>query len=169
MRAGIGLLSLLIGVALIFYISFGLGKHGYEGEVLEQGKVAREEANQISGRTNDDMPIESTIQLDEVDAGGQFRRLRVVSIVPKTPMQTCYGLLAGDEIIRVGPMGVSDNNDAGLGKALVYEAYQRNETIDILRNGQEMTLKPTSSPLSQYQPRIFGTAPGAPAAPVPTH
>jgi len=165
MRAGIGLLSLLIGVAIILYISIGTKSHpGYDATVLEKGKKASQEASQISGRTADNVPIADTIQLDEVDAGGQFRRLKVLSITPDTPMETMYKLKVGDEITRVGDLGVSDNNDAGLGKALVYDAYRQNQNLVVIRDGQEMTLKPTGSPLSEL---------GKPNAPqsqtIPTH
>lgn len=150
MRAGFGLLSLLIVAGLVFYLTFGTKSHpGYDAAVLEQGKTAREEAAQVSGRTDDSTPISETIQLDEVDAGGQFRRLKVLSVRPSTPMDTIYGLKVGDEIVKVGDMGVSDNNDAGLAKALVYEAYGRNEPLVVLRNDQQITLTPTASPLSK--------------------
>jgi hypothetical protein len=74
-----------------------------------------------------------------------------------------YGLKPGDEIERVGPLGVSDNQDAGLAKDLVYEAYQRNEPIVIQRNGQEITLTPDSA-LTHFHPGLYGK-PGAVANP----
>ena len=159
MRLGFGLLSLLIGVAILFYISFG-GEHGGEmGVTLQANKNATEQGNQIAGRSMDGTPIEGTIQLDEVDAGGEFRRLKVLSITPGTPMDTAYGLKPGDEITRVGDLGVRDNNDAGLAKTLVYGAYQNNQPLGILRNGEEMTLTP-DSPLTKFHPNLFGK-PGA--------
>jgi hypothetical protein len=177
MRVGFGLLSLLLAAAIVFYISFGGKNGGYEGAVLKQGQLAQQQASQISGHTMDDVPIEDTIKLDEVDSGGQFRRLKVISITAQTPMDTAYGLKPNDEITRVGDLGVSDNNDAGLAKALVYEAYSRNQPLVILRNGQEITLTPRT-PLTFNHPDLFG-APGAtvnPSAPVipqgssiPTH
>jgi hypothetical protein len=171
MRAGIGLLSLLVAAAIIFYISFGGKNGGYEGTVLKEGQTGREEASQIAGRTIDNVPIENTIKLDEVDSGGQFRRLKVLSVDAQTPMDTDYGLKPGDEISRVGDMGVSDNNDPGLAKALVYEAYSRNESLTVQRAGQEITLSPTKSPLSVHQPGMFNfpSQPGSSnSSPVPT-
>ncbi len=159
MRYGFGLLSLLIGVAILFYISFG-GEHGGEvGVTMQAQKDMTVQGNQIAGRAQDGSPIESTIQLDEVDSGGSFRRLKVVSIMPGTPMDTAYGLKPGDEITRVGGLGIADNNDAGLAKTLVYSAYQDNQPIVILRNDQEITLTP-DSPLTHYHPNLFGK-PGA--------
>jgi len=155
MRAGIGLLSILIVAAIIFYVSFGGKQGGLVGTEMKAGKDAREQSSQISGRTEDGIPIDQTIVLDEIDVGGEFRRVKVVSIVPKTPMDTAYGLMANDEITHVGGWGVRDNNDYGLAKAKVVEAYGRNETLTILRNGQEMTLTPDTV-LTKMHPNLFG-------------
>jgi hypothetical protein len=164
MRAGIGLLSLLIGVAIIFYLSYGGKNGGYDGAAMKAGKEAREQASQISGRTEDNVPIADTIKLDEVDdSNGQFKRLKVLSITPGTPMDTAYGLKVNDEITRVGDMGVNDNNDAGLAKALVIEAFQRNEPLVVLRNNVETKLTPDSA-LTHFHPNIFGT-PGTTVTP----
>ncbi len=116
MRAGIGLLGLLIGAAVIFWISFGpMGgnaKHGYEGTVLNEGKKAREQANQISGHDENGVPVSESIKLDEVDVDGHLRRLKVVSVVAGGPFATAYGLQAGDEITEVDGLDVRDNDDA---------------------------------------------------------
>jgi hypothetical protein len=150
MRAGFGLLSILIVAALCMYLTFGTKAHpGYDATVMEKGKVARQEADQISGKTADDVPIKTTFKLEEVDSGGQFKRVKVSSVDPGTPMATVYGLKAGDEITRVGDLGVTDNNDFGMAEANIQEAYQRNETLTIVRNGEQMTLTPTNSPLSK--------------------
>jgi hypothetical protein len=162
MRAGIGLLGLLICAAIIFYLSIGTKSHpGIDSTALEQGKKAREEVSQIGGRTEDGTPITDTITMDEVDLSGQFRRLKVTSIMPGTPMETVYGLKVGDEITRADDMGVADNNDAGLGKTLVVSSYQHNKPLVVIRDGQEMTLTPKDSPVS----KLLGKSliPGLPA------
>ncbi len=169
MRAGIGLLSLLIAAAIIFYISFGGKNGGYEGTVMKQGAKAHDEAGQIAGKTEDNVPIADTIKLEEHDVGGQFRSVTVVSIIPQTPMDTAYGLKAGDEILRVGDWGVSDNNDFGLAEAKVDQAYQENSPLLVLRNGQQLTLTP-NTPMTQMNPKLFGKpgttiVPGGVAAP----
>jgi hypothetical protein len=150
MRAGFGLLSLLIVAALCMYLTFGTKAHpGYDATVLEKGRVAAREASQLSGRTEDQVPIANTFKLEEVDSGGQFRRVKVVSVDPGTPMATIYGLKPGDEITKVGDLGVADNNDFGLAEANIQEAYQRNEAMTILRDGEQMTLIPANSPISK--------------------
>jgi hypothetical protein len=163
MRAGVGLLSILIVAAICMYITFGTKSHpGYDATVMEKGKQAREEANQLSGRTADSVPIMNTFHMEEVDSGGQFKRVKVVSIDPGTPMETVYGLKAGDEITRVGDMGVADNSSYDLAVSLIQEAYQNNATLTVLRNGEQMTLTPTSSPMS----RLIGVPkPPTPAIP----
>jgi C-terminal processing protease CtpA/Prc len=77
-------------------------------------------------------------------------------------METVYGLKAGDEITRVGDMGVADNSSYDLAVSLIQEAYQNNATLTVLRNGEQMTLTPTSSPMS----RLIGVPkPPTPAIP----
>lgn len=169
MRAGIGLLGLLIVAAIIFYLSFGTKNHpGYDATVLEKGRTAQQQAAQIAGRTEDSTPIADTITMEEVDLGGQFRRLKVTSIMPGTPMETIYGLKVGDEIIKADDMGVADNNDAGLGKTLVASGYQHNKPIVVMRNDQELTLTPKDSPMSKLMGNPL--VPGLPSGgQMPTH
>lgn len=150
MCAGIGLLSILIVAALCFYLTFGTKSHpGYDATVLEQGKTAKQEAAQIAGRTEDAVPIDQTFKMEEVDVNGQFRRLKVVSIVPLSPMENVYKLKVNDEIISADQMGVADNANPDLGKDLVTKSYQDNQPLVVLRDGQQITLNPTASPLSK--------------------
>ncbi len=169
MRAGIGLLALLIGACVIFWISFGpMGgnaKHGYEGEVLTQGKNAQQQANQVSGHDENGVPVSESIKLEEVDVDGHLRRLKVNSVVAGGPFDTAYKLRAGDEITEIGDMNVRDNDNGDLAKALVYEAYGRNQPLSVQRDGRTVKMTP-DSPLTQFHPEMFGK-PGATA--VPSH
>ena len=173
MRAGGVLLSLLIVAAIIFYVSFGMGPHnGYVGQVAKSGGEARKEAQQVSGRDADNTPVMDQIKMDPVEVGGEFRRLKVTSITPGSPWETAYGLQVGDEITKIGDMGVRDNNDAKLAEALVWESYQKNQSLTVERAGETTTLVP-KTPLSTYHPDLFGK-PSTPAAggggtAVPTH
>ena len=162
MRAGIGLLSLLIGVAILFYISFG-GPHGGEvGSTLQAGKNAREQAQQISGKDENDVPVDQSIVLDDVLAGSELRAVKVVSVVPGGPMATAYGLQAGDEIIQAEQMDLR-GSDPPTARALVVESYSKNSPLVIRRNGQEITLTPDTA-LTHFHPGMFAK-PGAVANP----
>jgi len=171
MRAGIGLLSLLIGVAFIFYLSFGYGKNGgYEGQVLQSGKVANQQAQQMSGRDENNMPVGDSIVLEDEMVGNELRGEKVVSVVAGGAFATAYGLQPGDEIIQAEQMDLR-GSDAGMAKALVVESYSKNSPLVIRRNGQEMTLNP-NTPLSQDHSGLFakpGEVVDPNAVAVPTH
>ena len=165
MRAGIGLLSILIAAAIIFYISFGGPNGGVEGNALKQGKDMREQGNQIAGRDENGVPASESIKLDAVNNDGHLRRIKVVSVVPGGPFDAAYGLKAGDEITEIGGLGVDMNDDFKLAEAQVFESLQRNQPLTVRRDGQTMTLTPKSA-LSDFHPELFGK-PGA--TPVPSH
>ena len=165
MRAGLGLLSLLVAAAIIFYISFGGPGGGVEGNAMKENKDLREQGNQITGHDENGVPVSESIKLDEVAVDGHLRRLKVVSVVPGGPFATAYGLQANDEITEIGGLDVSMNDDAGLAKTLVYGAYQENKPLTIVRGGQKKEITP-NTPMSRFHAEDFGK-PTVPA--IPTH
>lgn len=182
MRAGIGLLGLLLAVAIVLMVMFSGPHGGYVPTVINNGQTARQEANQIAGRDENGMPVKDSIVLEEDSNGSQLRGIKVKSVVPNGPMATVYGLKAGDEIVQVWGLRVRDQNDPELVKSEIYESYARNQPLVVERDGQEVTLTP-NSPLSKAFPEQFaapgatsnGTAtPGVPGQPspvqsIPTH
>src|SRR3954464_11536575 len=108
MRAGIGILSLLIAVAIILFVSFSGPGGGYVTTVVSKGQNAQSQAEQISGRDENGMSAEQSIMLEERESGGRLHGLVVKAIMPLGPMAATYGLMAGDEITEVGQMRVRD-------------------------------------------------------------
>src|SRR5213082_3592558 len=106
MRAGIGILSLLIVVAIILFVSFSGPGGGYVTTVVTKGQNAQSQAQQLSGHDDNGMTAEQSIMLEENAAGGRLHGLVVKAIMPMGPMAATYGLLKGDEITEVGPMRV---------------------------------------------------------------
>ena len=168
MRAGFGLLSILVVATIIFWVSFGPtgnGTHGYVNQVLKSGKEGRDQASQISGHDADGVPVSESIKTEELDVGGHFRRIKVVSLVPGGAFETAFKLRPGDEVSEIGGLPVDMNNDYGLAQAQLYESIARNQPLTVVRGGQKVTLTPDAA-LTQMHPNLFG-APGATA--VPTH
>ena len=165
MRAGIGLLSILIVAAIIFYVSFGGDKGGMTGTTLREGRKAQEQANQLSGRDANGVPASESIKMDAVNVDGHLKRIKVLSVVAGGPFDTAYGLKAGDEITEIAGLDVGMNDDAGLAEAQVVEAYGRNQPLTIRRAEQKITITP-KSPLADFHPEDFGK-PGRVA--VPSH
>ncbi len=167
MRAGIGILSILIVVAIILMVSFSGPKGGYVTNVVQKGQVAQGQAQQISGQDENGIRPEESIALDENSSGGHLRSLIVKNILPRGPMFTAYGLMKGDEIVQIGQMRVRDQDDPELAKSLLYESYQRNWPLVIIRGGQELTINP-DTPLTAAHPNIFPTAGTTPTGNTPT-
>src|SRR5947209_18810351 len=98
MRAGIGILSLLIAVAIILFVSFSGPGGGYVTTVVTKGQNAQSQASQLSGRDDNGMSAQASIVLDEtMSPGGRLQSLNVKAIIPTGPMAVVYGLMPGDE------------------------------------------------------------------------
>jgi hypothetical protein len=159
MRAGIGILSILIVIAIILMVSFSGQGGGYVPTVIKAGNVANSQASQMAGKDENDVRAQDSIALEADMPGSKLRGLIVKNVLPGGPMQTVYGLAIGDEITGTIELSFRGDSDAELDKDLVYEAYQKNEPLVIVRNGQELKLNP-NSPLTTAHPNLFG-APGA--------
>jgi hypothetical protein len=171
MRAGIGLVSILVVMAIILMVAFSGPHGGYVPTVINAGNTGKQQAGQIAGRDDNGTPVGDTIALEEHDStDGHLRGLTVKTVLPTSPMVTSYGLMAGDEITEIGGLSVRDE-DFELAKDQVYESYMRNQSLVILRNGQQLTINPDSA-LTTAHPELFGkpgttvtgTDPNAPAS-----
>jgi hypothetical protein len=156
MRAGIGLLSLLIAAALIFYISFGGKNGGYEGQVLKQGAVARDEASQLNGKDQNNVRVDESITFDDVMTGNELRGLKVTSVMTGGPMDSAYGLKVGDEITEANQLDLR-GSDSGTAKAMVYEGYSRNQHLVVMRDGHEITIAPKNTAFTKARPDLFSS------------
>jgi hypothetical protein len=167
MRAGIGVLSLLIVVAIILFAAFHGPNGGYVPTVVQTGQTAQSQANQIAGRDQNGVPIQQTIALDEDSPNGQLRGLIVKQLMPTSPLATDYGLLPGDEIVEAGDYDVR-GSEPELAKDMVYQSYSSNKPLVVLRNGQKVTLTPDSA-LTAAHPGLFGTPGAVKQTEIPTH
>lgn len=170
MRAGIGLVSLLMVVGIILMVAFSGPHGGYVPTVLNAGNSGQQQANQISGHDENGIPVSETIALEEQDSSdGHLRGLTVKTILPTSPMVSSYGLTAGDVITEIGGLSIRDS-DPELAKAQVYESYMRNQSLTVLRNGQQLTINPDTA-LTTAHPGYFpkpGTTVTGNAPPAPT-
>ncbi len=89
---------------------------------------------------NSGMRVQDSITLDPQTNGGRLNSILVTDIVADGPMARYYGLKRNDSIIQVGPMQVRDFSDPSMAKDMIYESYQRQQQLVIVRNGQQLTL-----------------------------
>lgn len=136
MRGLFGLVSLLICAFIVLYL---WSKSAATN--LQTGAAAREQATQISGRSADGTPVSQSITTQaQDDPHGRFDGLLVMDVVAGGGMQTMYGLQKGDRIIGVEALTTSELNTGDLMKAMLADAYQRSQPIEVIRDGKEVTL-----------------------------
>jgi hypothetical protein len=167
MRAGIGLVALLVcaGVAMYWFAETQI-------PVAKVGKQVQNDARQLSGHGDDGGSAMESFATDADYSGSRLRGLVVTNVTPGGAMQTYYGLAAGDRITGINGSKLNDisNGDDGLAKALVAEAFQKRQTLDVDRNGQLMTLPaPAGGQAVSPGAAAAGGAGGNPAGtPAPT-
>jgi hypothetical protein len=138
--AGIGLVALLLGVAIIFWIMFG-GKGqggGYVRQELETREKATEQINAFGGKDATGTPVAETISYSAEPVRGV---IVINEVKPDSPFATKYGLMAGDKVLELGPQPVKGlvSSDAEA-KDWLTDAFQRSYQIVVDRNGTKLTL-----------------------------
>ncbi len=167
MRAGIGILSILVCLAIVMFVMFSGPGGGYVPNTIKAGQNAQNQAQQIAGVDENGMKVQDSVGLKEVDTNGELHGIQVTQILPAGPMASIFSLQAGDVIVEVGPMRVRDEDDPELAKDQIYESTQRSWPLVIERNGEQLTLQP-HGPLQAAHPNLFPNA-QTPVVPVPTH
>ncbi len=165
MRAGVGLVGLLVAVGLMMYLFAQT-----QIPIAKEGKEAQDSVRQTSGHGDDGESAESSFTTDADYGGGgaKLKALVVTNVTTGGAMQTYYGLLPGDRIVGVNGSKVNDvsNGDDGLAKALVAEAFQKRQTLTVDRAGQSVTLPVPAGSTAGASPAAGAPAP-APSAPAP--
>jgi hypothetical protein len=156
MRMAFGLVSLLITLGVIVMI-LHYAILPYNKVVIQKGQTARQEAEQMAG-SMDGMRTTESIKLEPQSSGdGKPVSLLVTSIVKGGPMEVYFGLQRNDTITEINGLKVKDQNDGELSAAMALEAYQRRQTLTVVRDGQTIVLP-------QAQRAVPLVAPGQPAA-----
>ena len=174
MRMAFGLAGLLVSVALLAYVWSSYNEQAVRSGVAGRGaaeQIAGVESGDLVGHVSDHFKLAETAGPD-----GKVRSIAVTQIDAGSSMQSYYGLRQGDQIIEVAEMKVHEM-DGGLAIALVKEAYQRKQTLVIMRDGRRFDLpQPKSAPVpyappaqpQAVNPQPTSVAPAAdPAAPAP--
>lgn len=148
MRYVFGLAGLLITIGVIVMI-LHFAVLPYNKAVLDKGRDARDEAEQLAGEKNG-MRTGESIKIEPQNNGeGKPVSLLVTSIVAGGPMESYFGLKRYDTITEINGLRVKDQNDGELSVAMALEAYQRKQTLTVVRDGQTLTLpaQPVATPV----------------------
>lgn len=135
--AGIGLIGLLIGVGLMFYLTFGGGSNpGYVRPALEAKKDTETLVNAVSGRDSDGIPVTDSITFDIEPKG-----IRVKTVDPQGPLAQKFGLLSGDLITDIGPLSADQfATSVSDAKAYMQAQYARPDSWTVIRGNQRIRL-----------------------------
>jgi hypothetical protein len=168
MRAMFGLVSLLVGVAVLFYL---FTKD--TSETLRVSKPMQEQARQMSGRGEDGGSAMDSFKVEPQSQGSQLRALLVTDVKPGGAADTFYGLKKGDLIIDIstaaGLQKINDasNGDPEMAKAmLAQESFQASRPIVVMRDGKQLTLPASAAPAPIASTPV-APAPASPASPPP--
>src|SRR4051812_37979875 len=128
MRAGFGLIGLLIVIGVIVWIMHK-STLPYTQEVLKQGETAKKQVNQFAGNSQDgSMRFSDSVTLETESSGGKISAIDVTKVTAGGPAETYFGLKEGDAIVQIGPLAVKDQiNSDGEAKDMVQDAYQRQQ------------------------------------------
>jgi hypothetical protein len=168
MRAGIGLVGLLIGVGLLVYL---FAEHSIP--TARQGKAAQDEARQIAGYGEDGRSAMESITVSRQEKNGKLVGLNVDSVVPNGAMQNFFGLMPGDVITEIGsPAGMEKVKELiggdDMAEPKLHEAFQQKRQLTVLRNGKQITL-PGGAAVAGAAPSAPTVTPANPApAPAPS-
>lgn len=150
MKAAFGLVGLLVTIGVIIWImsAFYLP---YTKTALQIQKQQTPRIQQFGGRdTNTGAAINTTYKVEPQSSNGKLQSLLVTSIDPTSSMVSVYGLQRDDSIVAISSHGdmekVSDINDAEMAEDRLMDAYSGSWPIEVVRDGQEITLNAKSQP-----------------------
>lgn len=153
MKAGFGLLALLITMAIILVLLAGRGGgctgQSYLQTVTNVKKEKEPIVQQWGGKDVRGRALYDTIQLVPWPESGAMRGAQVETVDATGPAATFYGLQAGDVIIQINSQAVGGYviTSADDAEAYLTDAFRYSAPIVIRRNGEEMTL-PATQPAS---------------------
>src|SRR5437763_15615497 len=129
MRAGFGLVGLLITIGVIVWFMYKI-ELPHDQAVISAGRKATEQVNQIAGNATDgSMRFDDSLSLSmQENSSGKLDSILVTSVVPTGPAVTYFGLQKGDVIVAIETHGnrtkVREIGEPGMAAAQLTEAYQ---------------------------------------------
>src|SRR5258705_2450968 len=132
--AGFGLVAFMIAIAISLWM-WG----SYTAEVSKYGTQAQKQAEQFSGHDESGRVASHSLTLVSEVQNGKVKYILVQAIDPQGAYAKWFHLQQNDAIISCGPIELRDW-DAGMGEALIAEAYQRQYELTIMRGGKKIVL-----------------------------
>lgn len=165
MRAGAGLLALLIGIGLLAWLWAT-----HTATVAKKGEEARQQIQPMTGHDANGVRAEDSVKFEGQMSNGNLRSLLVTDVTPGGFYEEYFGLKKGDQITQIGGNDVAVYGDEGAAASFVYQAGQ-GQPLTVLRNGQKLTLNSTDGTLGGHSTASTPAAtprPAAPSTPAPS-
>jgi hypothetical protein len=138
MKMAFGLVSLLVTIGIIALLMSNVSI-----PIIQAGNETRKDAQQIAGLDPSGVPAHEFFKVSEVrTSGGRFEGIQVTSVDPRGALPKYYGLMVGDVIVGANNMKFEDVGmaEAPAAKNWVLDAYQKQWDLNVIRNGQKITL-----------------------------
>jgi hypothetical protein len=153
MRSAFGLVGILVGIGVLVWL-MGKSYLPYTQQVLRSGQSAESQVQQLAGRDENMRNVAESAELEvQHNSSGQPASILVLSVVERGAYERFWGLKRNDSIVSIGPLSVRDaatSNSAA--RDFVQEAYQRSQSLTVIRDGQKLTLEPRSGESSGSKP-----------------
>jgi hypothetical protein len=168
MRAVFGLAGILIVIGVIvWWMGAPGGELDQNRAAIKAGNQARETVSQVAGHdlaTGGRAMDSATFEL--LTSNNKPASMNVVTIVPGGAYERYFGLKKDDIILAVHYQGftrpIREMDNLEDGREQVAEAFQRQGSLTVKRNGKEITL-----PAVPGAPAAMPAAPAASSAPPP--
>jgi hypothetical protein len=158
MRAAFGLVGILITIGVIVWIMSAVELPSAQQAVNVQKQVTPQ-VQQIAGSGvtpgGGSMRFNESMKCELQTSGGQSSSILVTEVDPVGPAARYYTLKRGDSIVEVGQLGpvrgsstITSSEDALI---FVMDAYQHQQPLVVIRDGQKLTLPPPGSPQANGQ------------------
>ena len=158
MRAGLGLVGLLISVFILVYIW-----SENAAVVTTASKQATADAQQFSGRDEEGVPVKESIKFEAfLNANGTVKSIFVADVTPGGAMEKFYKLKRGDLILSAGQMDLRGQDEDMATALIIQEGYQKKGELRVQRGYQEILL-PSGQVLREATP-VAAQQPAKPAA-----
>ena len=145
MRGIFSLVGVLVTVGVIAWI-MSEAYLPYTKAVINAQKSMQPTINRVTSKGDDGLPSSSSAVLLPIEKNGALRALSVQSIVTGGAMDTAYGLLPGDIILKIQGIPIGDpftatvTDESSARDFLFVDAYRGHWPLTVDRGGTEITL-----------------------------
>ncbi len=145
MRGMFSLVGVLVTVGVVAWI-MSEAYLPHTKAVINAQKSVQPTLNRVASKGDDGLPSSSSAVLLPIEKNGTFRGLAVQSVVTGGAMDTAFGLMPGDVILKIQGIPLGDpytatvQDESSARDFLFVDAYRGHWPLTVDRGGTEITL-----------------------------